>query len=252
MVDPWIAAVLIAAFCIYGYLSNLSAVRIRAATENAMESGTTAWIYGLDAIVNVDHVQQANLRAGIIEQLNKKLKINDKHWKVTFSQRVYYGVLQTFVFGGVVIWVLWRSALDVSTGVITVGELVLINTYIVRLLQPVEALARVYREMHASAGEAVLLMRLLAENPVRGSQNSELPVANKPWALQLANVDVMIGATPVIIARLNCLGCCSQPPVYHRRFRHGQKQSSESFGCLVPGVEWMSQDREHICYRYQL
>ncbi len=36
------------------------------------------------------------------------------------------------------IWVLWRGALDVTSGGLTVGELVLLNTYIVRLLQPVE------------------------------------------------------------------------------------------------------------------
>ena len=150
MVDPWIAAVLIAALGIYGYLANLSAERIRVATENAMQSGTEAWTYGLDAIVNVDQVQQANLCPAIMEQLNRRLKLNDAHWKITFTQRVYYGVLQTLVFGGVVIWVLWRGALDVTTGALTVDELVLINTYIIRLLQPVETLARVYREMHAA------------------------------------------------------------------------------------------------------
>ena len=200
MVDPWIAVLLIAALAVYGYLANLSAERIRTATESAMGSGTQAWTYGLDAVANVDHVQQANLRPAIIEQLNKKLKINDGHWKVTFTQRVYYGVLQTLIFGGVVIWVLWRGALDVSAGTLTVGELVLINTYIVRLLQPVETLARVYREIYASAGEAALLMRLLAENPIPASQSSHLPVTSRPWALQLTNVGVTIGTTPVIIA----------------------------------------------------
>ncbi len=233
MVDPWIAILLIAALAVYGYLANLSAERIRTATESAMGSGTQAWTYGLDAVANVDHVQQANLRPAIIEQLNKKLKINDEHWKVTFTQRVYYGVLQTLIFGGVVIWVLWRGALDVSAGTLTVGELVLINTYIVRLLQPVETLARVYREIHASAGEAALLMRLLAEHPIPATQSSHLPVTSRPWALQLTNVGVTIGTTPVIIALDRSVAPAS------RLFIVGASGMGKSsllrvLGCLVP------------------
>ncbi|MBZ3693092.1 ATP-binding cassette domain-containing protein [Phyllobacterium calauticae] len=233
MVDPWIAVLLIAALCVYGYLANLSAIRIRAATEDAMESGTAAWTYGLDALVNADHVQQANLRTAIIEQLNKKLKTNDGHWKVTFTQRVYYGVWQTIIFGGVVIWVLWHGALDVSTSSLTVGELVLINTYIIRLLQPVETLARVYREIHASAGEATLLMRLLAENPVPAAQSSDLPVADRPWALQLTNLGITIGATPVIVGLDLSIAAAS------RLFIVGASGTGKSsllrvLGCLVP------------------
>jgi ABC-type bacteriocin/lantibiotic exporter with double-glycine peptidase domain len=198
-----------------------------------MQSGTAAWTYGLDAIVNADQVQQANLRPVIIQQLNTKLKTNDTHWKVTFTQRVYYGVLQTLIFGGVVIWVLWRGALDVSTGALTVGELVLINTYIIRLLQPVETLARVYRELHASAGEAGLLMRLLAENPVLASQSSKLPVSDRPWALQLIDLGVTIGATAVI-SNLNLT-----VPATSRLFIVGASGMGKSsllrvIGCLVP------------------
>ncbi|MGN8019425.1 ATP-binding cassette domain-containing protein [Phyllobacterium sp. 22229] len=233
MVDPWIAAVLIAALCLYGYLANLSAERIRVATENAMESGTEAWTYGLDAIVNVDQVQQANLRSVIMEQLNKRLKLNDAHWKVTFTQRVYYGVLQTIIFGGVVIWVLWRGALDVSTGSLTVGELVLINTYIIRLLQPVETLARVYREMHAAAGEATLLMRLLAENPVPASLCVDLPVSSGPWSLDLRDLGVTIDATPVIS------GLNLSVPAASRLYIVGPSGAGKSsllrvLACLVP------------------
>ena len=233
MVDPWIAAILAVALGIYGYLANLSAERIRTATEAAMVSGTEAWTYGLDAVANVDHVQQANLKSVIVRQLNERLKTNDRHWKVTFTQRAFYGVLQAFVFGCVMIWVLWRGALDVTSGGLTVGELVLLNTYIVRLLQPVETLAQVYREVQASAGQATLLMRLLAENPLPTSSIADLPLADTPWALELTDLAVEIDQN-VVVSGLNL-----SIPAAGRLFITGASDIGKSsllrvLGCLVP------------------
>lgn len=162
MIDIWIAIFLSSALVLYGVIANISAAKIRQATEEAMETGIEAWNFGLDGVANAELVQQANMVPDFTERLNAKLRTNNRAWAQTFRQRAYFGALQALVFGAVVLGVLWRGAIDVGQGTMSIGELVLLNTYIIRLLQPVETFARVYREVNASLGEARLLTDLLA------------------------------------------------------------------------------------------
>jgi ABC-type bacteriocin/lantibiotic exporter with double-glycine peptidase domain len=162
MIDVWIALFLFSALFLYGIIANISAARIRAATEGAMAAGVQAWNFGLDGVANAELVQQSNMVPDFTERLNAKLKVNDRAWATTFRQRAYFGALQALVFGIVVLGVLWRGAGDAAQGTMSVGELVLLNTYIIRLLQPVETFARVYREVNSSLGEARLLTDLLS------------------------------------------------------------------------------------------
>ncbi|CAN7596209.1 ABC transporter ATP-binding protein [Pararhizobium sp. LjRoot235] len=190
MIDVWIALFLFSALFLYGVITNISAAKIRKATEGAMETGIQAWNFGLDGVANAELVQQSNMVPDFTERLNAKLKINDRAWAVTFKQRAYFGALQALVFGVVVLGVLWRGAVDTGQGTMSIGELVLLNTYIIRLLQPVETFARVYREVNSSLGEARLLTDLLS---VPVPQIAQLDAASSdPVSLETRNLTLKI------------------------------------------------------------
>lgn len=197
MIDLWIAVFLFAALIIYGIITNVSAERIRSATEEAMQSGIDAWGFGLDGVANAELLQQSNMGPIFSRKLNEKLKINNRAWAITFRQRAYYGVLQAFVFGAVVLGVLWRGSVNTSIGALSIGELVLLNTYIIRLLHPVETFARVYRDVHASLGEARLLADLLAiKTPMQASASRLIMTA--PFELELRNVSLEIAGQTIL------------------------------------------------------
>lgn len=162
MIDVWTAGLLLGALFLYGFIANLSAERIRTSTQKAMEGGIDAWSFGLDGVANAELVQQSNLEQDFTKKLNDKLKLNDQEWAVTFKQRAFYGSLQALIFGVVVLGVLWKGSVNAANGILSIGELVLLSTYIIRLLQPVETVARVYRDIYAALGEAHLLADLLA------------------------------------------------------------------------------------------
>lgn len=191
MIDVWIAVFLFLALFLYAAIANVSASKIRKATENAMETGIQAWTFGLDGVANAELVQQANKVNDFTERLNVKLKENDRAWAITFKQRAYFGALQAAVFGMVVLGVLWRGATDVGQGLMSIGNLVLLNTYIIRLLQPVETFARVYREVNSSLGEARLLMELL-ETPASDLAPRIVLSQHNPMALELSNIEVSL------------------------------------------------------------
>lgn len=197
MIDVWIALLLFSALFVYAAITNVSATRIRKATENAMETGIEAWNFGLDGVANAELIQQANRIDEFTERLDRKLKVNDKAWALTFRQRAFFGVLQALVFGAVVLGVLWRGASDVSEGSMSIGNLVLLNTYIIRLLQPVETFARVYREVNSSLGEAGLLLDLLSV-PVPTPQIQAGLVDRSPMSLQLSGVSVTVSENALL------------------------------------------------------
>nr|WP_082728473.1 ABC transporter ATP-binding protein [Rhizobium altiplani] len=189
MIDVWIALLLFSALVLYAIIANVSAAKIRRSTESAMETGIDAWNFGLDGVANAELVQQANRVNEFAERLNRKLKVNDQAWALTFQQRAFFGVLQALVFGAVVTGVLWRGASDVADGTMTIGNLVLLNTYIIRLLQPVETFARVYREVNSSLGEARLLMELLS-TPVPEMLIQPIGGDRLPMTLELSDIAI--------------------------------------------------------------
>lgn len=162
IIDIWTAIILVLALTLYGYLTNKAASSISETTEMAMYSGQDAWAFGLDGVVNAELLQQANAVEGYRSRLQRHLEEADVFWSKTFRQRTFYGLTQSFVFGVVVIYVLWRGASDVISGTLSLGDLVLLNTYIIRLLQPIETFARVYQEVRASLAEAKLLEDLIS------------------------------------------------------------------------------------------
>ncbi|QND61805.1 ATP-binding cassette domain-containing protein [Mesorhizobium huakuii] len=197
MIDFWIAGFLVVALFLYGFIANIAARRIRSSTEEAMESGIDAWSFGLDGVANAELVQQSNLGSEFTSKLDDKLKVNDRAWAITFRQRAYYGGLQALVFGLVVLGVLWRGGVNAGEGILSIGELVLLNTYIIRLLQPVETFARVYRDVHAALGEARLLADLLAVD-VPAPTKVLLPAEKQPFTLELRHVSIDVADHPVL------------------------------------------------------
>ncbi|EHS51981.1 ABC transporter related protein [Rhizobium sp. PDO1-076] len=189
MIDFWIAGFLVVALLVYGLIANVAASRIRSSTEEAMGSGIEAWSFGLDGVANAELLQQSNLGSKFTGKLDEKLKVNDRAWAITFRQRAYYGGLQALVFGLVVLGVLWRGGVNAGEGTFSIGELVLLNTYIIRLLQPVETFARVYRDVHAALGEAQLLADLLAVD-VPAPTKASHPAEKQPLSLDLRNVSI--------------------------------------------------------------
>jgi ABC-type bacteriocin/lantibiotic exporter with double-glycine peptidase domain len=180
VIDPLTAVVLIAAVFAYGWIANISALRIRRSTEAAMFLGQDAWGFGLDGVSNAELLQQADIVGPYHDRLRTKLEAADREWGVTFRQRAGYGSAQAAIFGIAVTFVLWRGALGIGTGALSVGDLVLLNAYVLRLLTPVETFARVYRDVHALLGEAKLLQDILAIESTPSDMKQELPIADAP------------------------------------------------------------------------
>lgn len=194
IVIDWVsAAFVVAAFVAYVVLAIVSGARIRERTEAAMFEGIEAWGYGMDAIVNARLVKQNAQGRAIANTFDAKLAQVDKTWLSTFRLRAGFGSAQAILFGVIVLATLLHGAGRVEAGTLSVGDLVLLNTYLIRLLAPVETLANAYRDVQAGLGEARLLLDLLDEPTADAPPLPALPEGTGGVSLSVAGLRIERG-----------------------------------------------------------
>lgn len=180
VIDVYSATIFFVAVVVYAWLAKTAAQKVRSATESAMQLGQGAWGFGMDGVANAELLQQSAIVPAYSDRLRKKLETADVEWVRTFHHRAVYGAAQAIVFCAAVTFVLWRGAVDVVNGGLSIGDLVLINAYILRLISPVELFAKVYGDFQASMGEARLLKELLEMDSARPSAAQISPIVAAP------------------------------------------------------------------------
>lgn len=172
-----IAAVLLAALIIYSFTlittSEKSSGYMSKAVGKSIESQRAIG----DAILNSELVKIFAAEERISKRIGGFIKDDTETYAQFFRRRGAHGVLLVgmLVLGyGTVMGI---SVYDATRGTITVGEFVLVNTYVLQLVRPVEGLSFAYRQArHAvrSMQELVDVMALPAEELDGG----ELPFPN--------------------------------------------------------------------------
>lgn len=195
VINVKIAGVLFCALCAYGALSYFAASRIRQATNKAMDAGLGTWNFGMDGVANAELMQQGNHLPPFRSMLSDRISETNRFWFVTFSQNALFGSLQAVLFGSVVLFVLISGVNDVIGGSLSIGGLVLLNSYIVRLLQPVDNFAKFYRETAASLGECGPMLDLMA---IAVPEQKGVSVGSGPLSLTAEKLTVALDGHVVL------------------------------------------------------
>jgi ATP-binding cassette subfamily B protein len=155
---PEFLALFCAAFACYATAFGFFAVRISKAADNASTAHIASAAAMTDAVLNYETVKLFAAERAVQERLSQTLRRTEEEW-VSFARRYSVNglgiaaIYSTFLAAAAL-----YAAYQVQQGRMTVGDFVLINTYMLQVIRPVEMLG--YAMQGFSQGMAMLIKML--------------------------------------------------------------------------------------------
>jgi len=115
-----------------------------------------------DTMLNYDQIRYFNGESIVTEPIASALKGTEDSWRRYGRIRMYFGFLQSAFIVLCLSVTIYIATDDVYRGTIGVGDLVLINTYIIQLIKPLEALGLSFREVRQGTTFLEEMARIMA------------------------------------------------------------------------------------------
>jgi ATP-binding cassette, subfamily B, heavy metal transporter len=164
-VDPVFAGILLATLIVYGTVLVIGSEWLRAHQRRAVARGAAAHGQAIDSLLNYETIKYFNREQLIADRYDGSLADVEQLTVKSLRFRSTVGiVLVTIIASGMAAMVL-LATLRVGRGAMTIGELVLVNTYLLQLIRPMERLGQLYRSIKQSLVDLEQLLALLHEQP---------------------------------------------------------------------------------------
>lgn len=160
----------------YLFVFRRGAMDIRTPAETASECHIEARGVLTDALVNCETVKYFDAELVVCNRYDAALERTEAAWRLFFRKRATNGLSVATIFAVSLGWSLTWAATDVLQGAMTIGGFVLVNTYVVRLVQPLEMLGFAIRDIAQGMAFLHRLLGLFRErtegDPRRGETRS--------------------------------------------------------------------------------
>jgi len=153
------------AIAAYAVVFWYSAYTIMAAANAAADSQVNATAVMTDSILNYETVKYFTAESVIQERVSRALTRTEDGWVGFYRRYAYNGLGVATIFAGFLGVTILYAAHEVQGGRMTVGSFVLVNTYMLQIVRPVEMLG--YAMQSLSQGMAFLgkMFDILREKP---------------------------------------------------------------------------------------
>lgn len=179
MFDGWLALTTAVTVVLYiGYTLAVTEWRIQF-RRNMNETDSQANTHAIESLLNYETVKYFGNERHEAQRYDGALK---RYEQAAVRSNVSLSLLnigQAFIISIGLTLVMWQAAIGIADGRYTLGDFVLVNTYLLQLYQPLGFFGFVYREVKQSMIDMERMFGLLAEN---------VEIADKPDAptLQLS------------------------------------------------------------------
>ncbi|MEL6683146.1 MAG: ATP-binding cassette domain-containing protein [Pseudomonadota bacterium] len=171
-------AVMLACIAAYGFAvirgtETLAEISRQANVDNAKAHGIA-----FDGVTNFETIKYFGAERWLSDRLDARLASAEMIANKRQAYRAFLGVGQWSILSiGAAILIL-SAAIEVQRGTMTVGDIVLVNAYVLRLIRPLSSLGRIYRILRLAVTDLEQMMILL-ETPVSASvaKAQEIPRA---------------------------------------------------------------------------
>ncbi len=116
-----------------------------------------------DSLLNYETIKYFDGEEAICESYDAKLKITEAAWRGLLRIKSRYEVLLGAIYAASVGSTLWYSGHQTLHGTMTVGSFVLVNTYVTRLFQPLQAIGLAARDMSQGLAFLQQMLAMLGE-----------------------------------------------------------------------------------------
>lgn len=189
MAPPEFLALFCGALIFYTSAFTYSAAAVLQSARTASAARLDAGAAITDSLLNYETVKYFAAESMVQERVAKALARSETEW-LTFSRLLTRsGLLAASIYAGFLAATIWYATLEVLHRHMTVGDFVLVNTYMLQLMRPVEMLG--YAMQSCSQGLAMLekLTQLFREAPEPPPRIPAGPVAG-PGALEFDRVSL--------------------------------------------------------------
>jgi ATP-binding cassette subfamily B protein len=193
-VDAAFAAILFATLIVYGALLVIGSEWLRAHQRRAVARGTIAHGQAIDSLLNYETIKYFNREELIARRYDGSLAEVERLTVKSLRFRSTVGFLLVTVIACGMAAILLLATVRVSAGAMTLGGLVLVNTYLLQLVRPMERLGQLYRSIKQSLVDLEQLLALLEEEPEVIDRADATPLQGGPGAVAFERVSFHYGA----------------------------------------------------------
>ena len=198
-VAPVFALVLFATLLVYAVVLVVGSEWLRAHQKLAATRSAQAHGEALDSLLNYETVKYFGNEEHVTQRYDASLAEVEELTIRALTFRSVTGIGLVTVLGMGMAIILFAAAGRVEAGLMTVGELVLVNTYLLQLIRPMERLGQLYRQIKQSLVDLDLLLELLAEVPDITDRPGARPLTAGPGEIRFENVDFAYGPDRTVL-----------------------------------------------------
>lgn len=163
--DPVFAGILLATLIVYGTVLVIGSEWLRAHQRRAVARGAAAHGQAVDSLLNYETIKYFNREQLIAHRYDGSLAEVEQLTVRSLRFRSTVGVVLVSVIASGMAAMLLLATTRVGQGAMTIGGLVLVNTYLLQLIRPMERLGQLYRSIKQSLVDLEQLLALLDERP---------------------------------------------------------------------------------------
>lgn len=162
---PLFLALFCGALAFYTGAFVYSAATLSETARTASAARVAAGAAITDGLLNYETVKYFTAESTVQERVGKALAHSETEWVTFYSRYARNGLIVASIFAAFLAATTWYATIEVRSNRMTVGDFVLVNTYILQLVRPVEMLG--YAMQGLSQGLAMLekMLRLFREAP---------------------------------------------------------------------------------------
>jgi ABC-type transport system involved in Fe-S cluster assembly fused permease/ATPase subunit len=192
-VDVAFAAILLATLIVYGAVLVIGSEWLRAHQRRAVARGAMAHGQAVDSLLNYETIKYFNREELIARRYDGSLAEVERLTVKSLRFRSTIGVVLVTIIAGGMAAMLLLATVRVGAGAMTLGELVLVNTYLLQLIRPMERLGQLYRAIKQSLVDLEQLLALLDERPEVTDRPGAAPLRPGPGAIKFEHVSFHYG-----------------------------------------------------------
>jgi ATP-binding cassette, subfamily B, heavy metal transporter len=162
--DVWFIGITLTALCIY-IVYTIAVTEWRTTFRRQMnELDSKANTRAIDSLLNYETVKYFNNEEFEAKRYDESLQRWESAAVRSQTSLSLLNIGQSAIIAVAVTLIMWRATLGVVNGTMTIGDLVLVNAFMIQLYIPLNFLGVIYREIKQAVADMERMFRLIDEN----------------------------------------------------------------------------------------
>ena len=156
--------------------------------REANELDSAASSRAIDSLLNYETVKYFNNERWELDRYDEQMQQWEAAQVKTQVSLSYLNLGQALIIAAGVTLMMWRAAEGVASGAMTVGDIVLVNAFLIQLYMPLNHLGVLYREIRQSLTDIERMFGLLTQNREVQDAPDAQPLAAGPCTVAFEHV----------------------------------------------------------------